>query len=151
MFERTIELTLIIIYSEMLPYLLLIQKLLWLYYLFNRCLWQRRAMYNWNALCCCQFHFYVTAFAEDVYITVCGFSPCPYFHEVFYERDRSVVTSASPQKQTKKKTHTCAHPHRNITACHHFRASFYQPEHWSHWFPKALLPFATGVHLPGLP
>lgn len=101
-FECTIELTLIIIYREMLPHSLLNW---WLYYVFNLFLWQR--MYNWNVLLCCQFR--CVAFTEDAYFTVCGCSPCPFFHEVFYRRDKSVVTSASPQAHTHKNRHTLAH------------------------------------------
>lgn len=54
----------------------------------------------------------------------------PFCHEEFNRRGKSVVTSASPHTQTDthiKQAHTRTHVHTNMTACHHFRASFYQP------------------------
>lgn len=95
----------------------------------------------------CHFRFAGTSF-HPWYSRVCGRSPCPSFRRC-YIRETSLSsplrTRARAHTHTRARTHGCAQPDANMTACQHLRPSFYQPGLNIDPIdcPKALLPFAA--------
>lgn len=107
-----------------MPHSLFISKLVLIIYLTSFCANTGQFIIETP---CVAVSYDVLAFREDAYFTVCGWSPRSSFMRRFI--GKTSLSSPLLYTHTHENRHILvhAHAHTNMTACHHFRVSFYQP------------------------